>query len=340
MADVGGNSTDVTDGVTEECSWKSKLSAAFNDEQIFFSLLLLSIFYVGYAAAKADFDDDNTSRFIQSCYCSTHQRSFFRAWFLLFCLIWFIIHTYTFLTQLFVKSWPGCGKIIIRLLTIGSVCLECTCFLLPALYQRMKAQSCNDIIGDPDINQNRLKAPKFPKADLESNIRLLWYQYCRLYVVGYAEDDNMIEFTINQSSQQKDDCACTCPTMCCNQLAHGYLCKGIIRACLFLIKYASQLVAVPLLLLQIFDTYSLLCFSPDLYCSSTSEYKLHLAQSAITLLFYCSLALSQLVSTMLSWNPWPQKRNEKQTIKRPKIPDNSTGIDESNYMNDMVISIN
>ena len=335
---------EVTDNLTDECNWKRKLSAAFNDEQIFFSLVLLSIFYVGYTAAKADFDADNTSidnkeRFIQSCYCSTHQRSFFRAWFYLFCLIWFIIHTYTFLAQLFVKSCPWCGIIITGLLTIGNICLEFICF-----ESCMKVRSCVCNIDTPGNDQNQLKIPEHPKADLESNISLLWYQYCKLYVVGYAEDDDMINFNTknqpakkteccpcscsiskceNQQEDESDDCVCcsrhcTCPTLhikYCNQdgyfhIAHAL--KGITRAFLFLIKYMSQLVTVPLLLLQIFDTYSLLCFSPDLYCSRTSEYKLHLAQAAITLLFFCSLALSQLASMMLTWNPWPQKK-KKQT---------------------------
>ena len=344
MGDAGVN-TDVTDNVTEEYSWKSKLSAAFNDEQVFFSLLLLSIFYVGYTAAKAEFDADNTSldneeRFIQSCYCSTHQRCFFRAWFFLFCAVWFIIHTYTFLAQLLVKSCPCCGNFITKLLTIGSACSELTC--CPCI--KCPCIKCPCIkVCNPDNNQNQLKIPKHSKTDLESKISLLWYQYCKLYVVGYTEDDDMINFkqiTENQpakktkccpccsikcknqseSSQQEDEsdnryrvCCCTLHIMCYNHKGYfpiGHVLKDITRAFLFLVKYVSQLVTVPLLLLQIFDTYSLLCFSPDLYCSRTSEYKLHLAQAAITLLFFCSLALSQLASMMLVWNPWPQKKKK------------------------------
>ena len=74
--------------------------------------------------------------------------------------------------------------------------------------------------------------------------------------------------------------------------------------------YHSCMATVPLLLLQIFDTYSFLCFSPDSYCSHTTEYKQHVVQAAITLFFYCSLVMSHLTSTLLIWNPWP-KRNEQ-----------------------------
>ena len=81
--------------------------------------------------------------------------------------------------------------------------------------------------------------------------------------------------------------------------------KQIVRGILFGVKYISQLITVPLLLLQIFDSYSLLCFTPDPYCSHTTEYQLHLLQTVITLIFYCSLVVAHLASTVLSWNPWP-----------------------------------
>ena len=74
--------------------------------------------------------------------------------------------------------------------------------------------------------------------------------------------------------------------MCCNEyFTNRCLSKDIIRAILFTVKYISQLVTVPLLLLQIFDTYSFLCFSPDSYCSHTTEYNQQLVQAAIILFF-------------------------------------------------------
>ena len=36
--------------------WKSKLSGAFSSEQIFFALLVLSLFYVVYAIVNGNFD--------------------------------------------------------------------------------------------------------------------------------------------------------------------------------------------------------------------------------------------------------------------------------------------
>ena len=341
MDDPGEHSSNniKNDAAAEEQSWKSKLSAAFNDEQVFFSLLLLGVYYIGYTIAKARFDADSASlaedeRFIQSCYCSTHQRSFFRSWFIIFCVIWLMIHSYVFVAQVFAKTCPNLGHIIIGILTIGSVCLDRVLSIFICICKLCKK-------AEPTNSQNQLlKIPEIPKTELENILRLLWFQYCKLYVAGYAKDDKKVKIMINneepqnkdqtdtvkehccflQYTSQEDDCVCckrhvTCPIICSEQpYSSSHILKGIIRFFLILIKYVSQLVTVPLLFLQIFDTYSLLCFSPDLYCSRTSEYKLHLAQTAITLLFYCSLALSQLASTMLAWNPWPQMN------KHPKEP--------------------
>ena len=74
------------------------------------------------------------------------------------------------------------------------------------------------------------------------------------------------------------------------------------------LKYIAQLATVPLILLQMFNTYSLLCFVPnEEYCTPTSEYRIHAVQTILTVSFYCSLALSLLTSTILDWNPWPKK---------------------------------
>lgn len=109
---------------------------------------------------------------------------------------------------------------------------------------------------------------------------------------------------------QKYNCAClgkkkTCPDICCNK-SFPFSLQCIIHVPLYILKYMSKLASVPLVLLQIFDTYSFLCFSPNSYCSHTTEYKLSLLQTIIALLFLCTLVTSQLVNTMLLWSPWPE----------------------------------
>ena len=112
---------------------------------------------------------------------------------------------------------------------------------------------------------------------------------------------------------QKYNCAClgknkTCPdiNIMCGNKSFPFSLQCIIHVPLYILKYISQLASVPLVLLQIFDTYSFLCFSPNSYCSHTTEYKLSLLQTIIALLFLCTLVTSQLVDTMLLWSPWPE----------------------------------
>ena len=67
-------------------NWKKELSSAFNDNEIFYSLLILVNFYVVYAIGKANFELYDSSandeeRFIQSCFCNSNQRSFIEVYF-------------------------------------------------------------------------------------------------------------------------------------------------------------------------------------------------------------------------------------------------------------------
>ena len=135
-------------------------------------------------------------------------------------------------------------------------------------------------------------------------------------------------YTINKSDGQSNNheiINTKCPEInmiCCKQkFSKRCLLKDIIRVIFFIVKYISQLVTVPLLLLQIFDMYSFLCFSPNSYCSHTTEHNLQLVQAAITLFFYCSLVISHLASTILLWNPWPK---DKKVESRPIFQNQSS----------------
>ena len=70
-------------------------------------------------------------------------------------------------------------------------------------------------------------------------------------------------------------------------------------------------------MLQVFDTYALLCFIPDLYCKTASEYKIHLAQVAITISFYFCIALAQLTSALLEWD---ERAYQKENTVIGKMP--------------------
>ena len=360
--------------------WKNKLSPAFNEEEILFSLLVLGNFYVVYVIVKSSFDvydnsADDEERFVQSCFCSLNQRIFFRFWFGFCFLLWLLIHSYNFFAQLSVRRLHKFEDIIKVFLAF---CIVCPCYSLCGVYkwlcncfnQCLSKCWCKEQ-SDPMENEGNLKPKSKEQSKLSisivqankiklvrKNISLLWFQYSKLYVVGYTRYNdkiqsiksimNKIELDHVHSAETENGCCflecnkrgenvicthpccclrcsrqccsqcgseSTCPDInivCCNKHFHNrILSKDIIRAFLFSVKYISQLVTVPLLLLQIFDTYSFLCFSPDSYCSHTTEYKQHVVQAAITLFFYCSLVISHLASILLIWNPWPKHDKSK-----------------------------
>ena len=366
--------------------WKSKLSPAFSEEEILYSLLVLGNFYVVYVIVKASFDVhdnsiDDEQRFVESCFCSLNQRIFYRFWFGFCVLLWILIHSYSFFAQLSaLHQFEDVMKVFL------AFCIVCPCYSLNGVYKYLcecLSKCCcknNKPAGlhgpnSPESKEQLIKRKKQFTASsstinivqsnkiklVRKNISLLWFQYCKLYVIGYtryydkrqpiksimknnSEDDvdngKMKNGCCFLECKKREDATCThpccclrcsrqccsqcrnestCPDvniMCCNKyFPDRFLSKDITRAFLFLVKYFSQLATVPLLLLQIFDTYSFLCFSPDSYCSHTTEYKQHVVQAAITLFFYCSLVISHLTSTLLIWNPWP--KYDEQSKPRP-----------------------
>ena len=303
--------------------WKNKLSPAFNEEEILYSLVVLGNFYVVYVIVKASFDvhdnsADDEERFVESCFCSLNQRFFYRFWFGFCSALWFIIHSYSFFAQLSIKRFHQFGDIMKVFLAF---CIVCPCYCLSNVNHVYKdlcdclkqCRSCTcckklnatkKLTSDSTVDNGEIKL-------IRKNISLLWFQYCKLFVIGYTKYYDIIQpiTTIMKKSEdrpkgttKKGEICSDIKIMCYKE----YCPKYTIRAILFAVKYLSQLVTVPLLLLQIFDTYSFLCFSPDLYCSHTTEYKQHVVQAAITLFFYCSLVISHLTSTLLIWNPWPK----------------------------------
>ena len=331
----------------KEGDWKSKLSGAFSSEQIFFSLFVLGVFYAGYTVANIDrnFDVDTKHEgdIIESCYCKSTHQDFYRTWFAICCALWFILHSYTYVAIRF-RSCENFLKFIEAIChRIPKYLLKCSKGLLKNCYKfccaRKDSDNATATSGTKDQPGpgNNLYAYAYI---IQHYIKVLWFKYYKLYVIGYVKgkdekinldrtsDDKVKDTNDKSDDDNKEKVTCFCCTAYIDKKVEDSnteqaffdcntelnLCFNILQnishVSLVSVKYLAQLLTMPLLFLQTFDTYSLLCFSPRLLCSHSSEYKLHLAQAAITLLFYCTLALSQLASTMLNWHPWPKKDDE------------------------------
>ena len=323
------------DGDEKPEDWKKELSSVFNENEVFYSLFILVKFYVIYAIGKASFElYDNSAndkeRFIQSCFCDSNERSFYRGLFYSCLGLWILLHSYNFLAQLTVRRVSVFADIIKAFLAF--------CIVFPGfcLYYGVykgclsKCQFKPPAEGDAGNVYNQV----YDQGKIElfkKNLRLLWFQYCELYVIGYTKYDGKIQ-PVDSIIRSDHDHETTNDQTHSNskKFPERYLLKDIIRALFFIVKYISQLVTVPLLLLQIFDMYSFLCFSPDSFCSHTTEHNLQLVQAVITLFFYSSLVISHLASTILLWNPWP--KHAKNNDSRP-TSQNQSRIQSVNLFN-------
>ena len=80
---------------------------------------------------------------------------------------------------------------------------------------------------------------------------------------------------------------------------------GLLHVFLRIAQFIAQQSVVPLLIVQMYDTYTLLCLAERSYYGFKSQYKLHLDQTAMLFSFYCSLMVSLLVTIWFNLVPWP-----------------------------------
>ena len=252
--------------------WKTKLSGAFENEQLMVSFVVLGMFYIGYlaesfASGSNNKDEDDINK---NCSCTSKRRIFYILWFALCCLLWFILHTIVFT----VKLWPKCLE--------NTKSAICSCI----------KQCCCGKKKNASNNENKA-------ATLSVNKKYetyLWIQYYKLYIVGYFKNEGKIKL-FNESGNHNEDKNKNDDNFC-------WL-KNLIYALLLIFQYIAQLGAIPLLIVQMFDTYTLLCFGADTYCSDSDEYKLSIHQAVVTFAFYCCLGISLLTTALIKWDPWP-----------------------------------
>ena len=293
--------------------WKSKLTAGLDNTQLLISFGILGCFYFAYTMTNYSLRNTRDQySIISGCHCRDEVQRLYRLWFYLFFAIWVTVHTCISLER-GLKSLSskccGCngGELMeaIRKCTRRWIYLKC---------KNLCSSCCCD--GDGDLDAELEKQ----KRNIKHYERILWYRYYKLYVVGYSKE---IKPQTKASSQDNntakgegytDNCIICSESKCycCTLLCTWKFIRALFHVLLLLLKYIAQGATVPILMLQVFDTYALLCFSPENeYCNTTSEYEIHVAQAAITISFLFSIALAQLTSTLLEWNPgklWSKKQ--------------------------------
>ena len=319
--------------------WKKTLSGALDEKRLFWALVVLFIFYVGYSFHNVSYDNSDKDEDIitRNCTCNPSHRCFYKAWFSICCILWITCHV---LVSLFAKAkfkfkdccCPCCDKV--------TICKSKSAEIDLLIYDKnYRAQCCNA------LKQFccKIKWCICENDDIHRYENYLWTQYYELYTIGITKDintfsdDNVKDIFTNHllkskphdevdgtgKSQKKisihndiHNDVVACPK---NYYISGNcdrskcVTQGVIHVVLLIIRLLAQLLIVPLLMIQMFDTYAFLCLAEDRYCTTDLEaqYNLHLDQTAITFGFYCGLMLSYMTSIMLCWIPWPKNKRPK-----------------------------
>ena len=287
------------EGKKKHSDWKSKLSGAFDNKRIFLSLIVLALFYVGYVleGSITDNNEKDEDRVNEKCSCKPLHRVIYIVLFIFCSVLWFVLHTW--LT--FVQVLPGCDQWINKIKnSCAKFFKDCFC----CKQNKTKQYKIVDNKEDPQNNKNNLKEYE----------KLLWFQYYKLNVVGYSEYkgeidlNKMFDDVPNKDPVIEDSEQTISENRLKNSLSNTRsTSKFLIYAFLVAFQYFAQLLAIPFLIFQMFDSYTLLCFLSKSYCSSNSEYSLHLHQAIFTFAFYCCLGVSFLTSLLIQWDPWPQE---------------------------------
>ena len=315
--------------------WKKSLTGGLDNTQVFLSLFILGCFYTIYSITNYTLRNTRDQySVINACNCGDNARVPYRVSYYLLLGIWGLVHTCIFLQRNLkyieftscCHDWnSGCKE------KIGNCC-DCLQKLVQNSAKFMQAlrhylwacitkqvwnclrKRCYGTNDDSSSDSSNSPEPELDPQDKHYE-KILWYRYYKLYVVGYSKDIKPPETETNSPMAQtktssvnntNDYYCCSGCQSCigtCRSLYRDIFQKWFVRTILVLLKYIAQGATVPILMIQVFDTYALLCFSPDgEYCETASEYKIHLAQAAITISFYFCIALAQLTSALLEWD--------------------------------------
>ena len=309
--------------VNKISDWKSTLSGALNDQQLFWALFVLGIFSIFYILVNTTHNDESKDEdsIKELCKCNKDHRRFYIILFSICTLSWVIFH--------FLLALLGCFNCSVSDCLIECCSNKCCNTKQPEDNHQPEDKCqwylcccCRKVIYKI---YDQFKFYILNKEKLSRYEFHLWTQYCELYTIGITKNtenfnldcvEALIKETLKgsaESTNEVDTKVVYDATTVLPKYHKECGCRGIVQGLFFIfikvIQFTAQLCVVPLLIIQMYDTYAFLCFAEDSYCTTREEYNLHLDQTAFTFGFYTALMVSLLTTTMLQWIPWPVKPN-------------------------------
>ena len=312
--------------VNKISDWKSTLSGSLDDQRLFWALFVLGIFYIFYILVNTTHNDENKDEdsINKLCECNPDHRYFYIILFCLCSLLWIFLHFS--LVVVAVYNYFKCNYSVSN--RSKESCPsnkeqaednhqhEDKCPWLFCYCCRKALYKIYDKFKFYILDNKKLSRYEFH----------LWTQYCELYAIGITKNtenfnlDN-VETIIRETLINKENTNQDQPSEVNDKITYDAttvlpkyykVCdlrvkvQGSFFIFIKLIQLTTQLFVVPMLIIQMYDTYAFLCFAADSYCTTRDEYNLHLDQTAFTFGFYAALMISLLTTRMLQWNPWPQ----------------------------------
>ena len=306
----------VKEATAAGAAWKKYLSGALSDAQIYLAMVVLFIFYFFYTLYNAWLDsnaeDQDEGEVLRNCTCEDSHRAFYLAWSIGCFTLWFILHSLYTLSEAFPKVTKS---LKLKIAMQVHNCVE---------YFQIKKDESDS--GEEDSPERKLKMTT--DRQISQCEKLLWSQSYEMYAIGIKKKDaplNLkdVEKLITRSlspeilkkecsnAEESQDNTDNGDQRDFQQKYHKFhivkrVSLALFHALLKIVRYIAQLSVVPLLIVQMFDTYTLLCLAEQDYCDTESQYRLHLDQTALSFSFYCALMLSLLVTVWINLVPWPQ----------------------------------
>ena len=307
-------------------NWKQTLSGALNDIQLVSGLGVLFVFYVFYSIFNTVIGDKDVDSV--TCQCPTNHRSYYEAIVYLSISIWTVIFAsiaiydgYILYKNPLSGFSPKSNQDGDDGENGGKPCRICGI----SIYLRTITKSCWTATTDktPEETTNRI----YSKMDdqLKHYENHFWLEFYKAYSVGAGGYESMslpniksvilreIQEAKSDNNNEENNDENDGDTTNNDQVdeTDGGMQELAKQSFFFfypflvIVRFFAQLALIPVLILQMLNTYAWICLTEDHYCEDDeSRYLLGLAQTYLTFTFYIALLIAILSTIMLRWFPY------------------------------------
>ena len=273
-------------------NWKQILSGALNDRQLVCGLGILFIFYVLYSifnTVTGDKEEDNAT-----CQCPLFHKRYYQAIVFGSVFIWVICFASIIIYDIY-RLYDDNKRTVngnrSKSITKNNRTAEST-----------DDSQCNKTSNGP--NDSSIFSALDDKLKHCENC--LWLEFYKAYSAGSGTYEKInipdIESII---TRETEDATRDEPDFGMEDV-EKYAKRSFFffYPVLVIVRLLAQISLVPILILQMLNTYAWICLTEGYHCqNAVTQYQLGLYQAYMTFGFYIALLIAMLATTMLRWFP-------------------------------------